>query len=345
MRALQLKSFQTDPEIVELPDPEPGPGQVVIKVGGAGACHSDLHVMHEFTAEMGAPWGPPFVLGHENAGWVHSLGAGVTGVEIGQPVAVYGLLGCGRCPPCAAGLENLCIRGYEGPPGIGFGVDGGMAEYLLVHDPRRLVPLADLDPVLAAPLTDAGLTPYRAVKRVQPKLTPGSHVVVIGAGGLGHLAVQILQAMTPATVIAVDTKQSALDLALKVGATTGVLAGDDAVAQVLDATGGAKAEVVLDFVGAAATIALGAASVKAGGDLVVVGAAAGTFEWNFYALPYEVNLTTSFWGSLSELHEVIALAQRGLVTPHVQQFSLDDAQHAYRLMERGELSGRAVVVP
>ncbi|HEX3284591.1 MAG TPA: alcohol dehydrogenase catalytic domain-containing protein, partial [Mycobacterium sp.] len=164
MRALQLKSFQSTPEVVELPDPEAGPGQVVVKIGGAGACHSDLHVMHDFQEGM-APWGPPFVIGHENAGWLHSLGAGVTGVEQGQPVAVYGLLGCGRCKPCAAGAENFCVRGYAGPPGIGFGVDGGMAEYLLVTDPRRLVLIGDLDPVDAAPLTDAGLTPYRAVKR------------------------------------------------------------------------------------------------------------------------------------------------------------------------------------
>ena len=312
MRALQLKSFQSEPELVELPEPEPGPGQVVIKVGGAGACHSDLHVMREFAEGM-APWGPPFVLGHEAAGWVHRLGSGVTGLEPGEPVAVYGLLGCGHCKPCAAGAENLCVHGMEGPPGIGFGVDGAMAEYLLVADPRRLVPIGDLDPADVAPLTDAGLTPYRAVKRVLPKLTPGSHAVVIGAGGLGHLAIQILDALTPATVIAVDTRESALSLAGQVGA--------------------------------AATIALGAAVVRAGADLIVVGAAAGNFSWNFYALPYEVNLTTTFWGTLPELHEVIAMARQGLIKPHVQRFPLEEAMRAYELMEQGQLSGRAVIVP
>ena len=151
MRALQLKSFQSDPELVDLPEPEPGPGQVVVKIGGAGACHSDLHVMREFAEGM-APWGPPFVIGHEAAGWVHRLGDQVRGLEPGEPVAVYGLLGCGHCQPCAAGAENLCIHGMEGPPGIGFGVDGAMADYLLVADPRRLVPIGDLDPVDVAPL-------------------------------------------------------------------------------------------------------------------------------------------------------------------------------------------------
>jgi len=344
MRALQLKSFQSDPELVDLPEPEPGPGQVVIKVGGAGACHSDLHVMREFAEGM-APWGPPFVLGHEAAGWVHRLGSGVKGLEPGTPVAVYGLLGCGQCRPCAAGAENLCVHGMEGPPGIGFGVDGAMAEYLLIADPRRLVPIGDLDPADVAPLTDAGLTPYRVIKRVQPKLTPGSHAVVIGAGGLGHLAIQILSAMTPATVIAVDTREPALALARQVGAAATINAQSDVAEQVRDAIGGAGADVVLDFVGSAPTIALGAAVAKAGTDLVVVGAAAGQFAWNFYALPYEVSLTTSFWGTLPELHEVIALARQGRIKAHVQRFPLEDALRAYELMEQGQLSGRAVIVP
>jgi alcohol dehydrogenase, propanol-preferring len=344
MRALQLKSFQSEPELVELPEPEPGPGQVVIKVGGAGACHSDLHVMREFAEGM-APWGPPFVLGHEAAGWVHRLGSAVTGLEPGEPVAVYGLLGCGHCKPCAAGAENLCVHGMEGPPGIGFGVDGAMAEYLLIADPRRLVPIGDLDPADVAPLTDAGLTPYRVIKRVQSKLTPGSHAVVIGAGGLGHLAIQILGAMTPATVIAVDAREPALALARQVGASAAVQAGDAAAAEIRDATGGAGADLVLDFVGSAPTIALGAAVAKVGMDLVVVGAAAGQFTWNFYALPYEVSLTTSFWGTLPELHEVIALARQNKIKAHIQRFPLEQANHAYELMEHGQLSGRAVMVP
>jgi propanol-preferring alcohol dehydrogenase len=344
VRALRLNAFQSDPEIVDMPEPQPGPGEVVVRIGGAGACHSDLHVMHEFQEGM-APWGPPFVMGHENAGWVHAVGPGVRGVELGEAVAVYGLYGCGRCKPCAAGAENLCVHGYEGPPGIGFGIDGGMAEYLLVDQARRLVPIGDLDPLAAAPLTDAGLTPYRAVKHVLPKLTPGTYVVAIGVGGLGHLGVQILNALTPATIIAVDTRESALELASEVGAAHTVTAGEDATANIVELTKGAKADVVLDFVGASPTISLGAAVVHSGGELIVIGAAAGDFTWNFYALPYEVNLTTSFWGSLAELHEVIALAQRGLINPHVERFPLSDAMKAYQRMEEGQLSGRAVIVP
>src|SRR3984885_13933631 len=328
MRALQLKSFQSEPELVDLPEPEPGPGEVVIKVGGAGACHSDLHVMREFAEGM-TPWGPPFILGPGAAGWARRTGSSVKNLEHGDPVAVYGLLGCGRCRPCKAGAENLCERGMEGPPGIGFGVDGAMAEYLLITDPRRLVPIGDLDPADVAPLTDAGLTPYRAIKKAQPKLTPGSHAVVIGAGGLGHLAIQILTALTPATVIAVDTRTEALTLARQVGAAATPQAGETAAAQIKDVTKGAGADVVLDFVGSAPTIALGAAVAKAGMDLVVIGAAAGQFTWNFYALPYEV----------------IALARQNKVKAHVQRFPLQEAMHAYELMEKGQLDGRAVIVP
>jgi propanol-preferring alcohol dehydrogenase len=233
----------------------------------------------------------------------------------------------------------------EGPPGVGFGVDGGMAEYLRVSDPRHLVRIGDLDPVEAAPLTDAGLTPYRAVKRVLPKLIPGSRALVIGVGGLGHFGVQILHALTAATVVAVDTRDEALDLARQTGAHSTVRAGDAAAAAVLDAFQGRKADVVFDFVVAESTIALGAAVVGVRGELMVIGAAAGTFAWNFYALPYEVNLSTSFWGSIAELHEVIALAQRGRIKAHVQRFSIDDAMEAYHRMEKGQLSGRAVVVP
>src|SRR5690606_32232660 len=163
------------------------PGEVLIKVGGAGACHSDVHLMDEFDAGV-VPWNPPFTLGHENAGWVETLGAGVTGLEVGQPVAVYGPWGCGTCSRCLLGVETYCENVMAAPVpggGGGLGLDGGMAEYMLVKSSRFLVPLPDgLDPVHAAPLTDAGLTPYHAIKRSLPLLTPDSTAVVIGVGGL-----------------------------------------------------------------------------------------------------------------------------------------------------------------
>src|SRR5262245_9603382 len=213
MKALQLTAWKTQPELREVPEPDPGPGEVVVRIGGAGACHSDLHLIHDF-AEGAAPWSLPFTLGHENAGWVDALGAGVTGLEVGQPVAVYGAWGCGLCHRCRRGMENYCERQREiGAAGGGLGRDGGMAPRMLVPNARLLVPLGDLDPVDAAPLTDAGLTPYHAVKRSLSLLIPGSTAVTIGAGGLGHMGVQLLKTLSPATVVTVDQRKEALRLA------------------------------------------------------------------------------------------------------------------------------------
>jgi propanol-preferring alcohol dehydrogenase len=346
MRALQLTAWKHEPELVEVPDPEPGPGEVVIKVGGAGACHSDLHLMHDFEDEGPLGWGPPFTLGHENAGWVDAVGAGVSGLEVGEPVAVYGSWGCGRCHRCRQGMENYCERQLEiGPMGGGLGRDGGMAARLLVPSARLLVPLGDLDPAEAAPLTDAGLTPYHAVKRSLPLLVPGSTAVVIGVGGLGHMAVQLLSTLCAAQVIAVDQRQEALDLATSTGAHHGVLAGDGAAAQIQELTHGRGADVVIDVVGADATLALAAACTRPLGHLTIVGIAGGTLPVSFFGIAYEVSVATTYWGSFPELMEVVALAQAGHLHPHVQRFDLDHAVDAYQAMTEGRLEGRAVVVP
>jgi alcohol dehydrogenase, propanol-preferring len=346
MKALQLTAFKQDPELRDVPDPEPGPGEVLVRVGGAGACHSDLHLMHDFESGL-LPYEVPFTLGHENAGWVEALGEGATGLEVGQPVAVYGPWGCGWCYRCKQGQENYCEHQREiGASGGGLGRDGGMAPLMLVPSTRLLVPLGDVDPVQAAPLTDAGLTPYHAIRRSLPKLVPRSTAVVIGAGGgLGHMAVQILSAMTAATIVAVDARQAGLDLATSVGAAHGVLAGDDAAEEVLDLTGGVGAEVVLDLVGVDATLALAQAVSRPMGDLTLVGIGGGSSSFGFFSVPYEVSMQTTYWGSLSELVEVIALAERGLITSHVERYDLGRAVEAYDALARGEVSGRAVIVP
>lgn len=345
MRAVQLVGWKQGPEMREVPEPEPGPGQVVVKVGGAGLCHSDLHLIHDFEPGM-MPWELPFTLGHENAGWVHALGAGVKGWEIGQPVAVYGPSGCGYCYRCVQGMDNLCENQAEvGAGGIGLGHDGGMAPYLLARSPRLLVDIGSLDPAEAAPLTDAALTPYRAVKRTLPALVPGSSAVVIGAGGLGHLAIQLLKHLTPARVVVVDRSAAALALAEDVGADTGVLAGDEAAEQVRDATGGRGAEVVFDLVGADSTLQLAAAVARPSGHVSLVGIAGGSYPFGFFAAASEVNFASSYWGSISELVEVVALARAGHLHVKVQRFGLDEAIDAYRQLAAGELVGRGVVVP
>jgi propanol-preferring alcohol dehydrogenase len=348
MRAVRLPGWKSEPELVEVDEPTPGPGQVVVRVGGAGLCHSDLHLMHDF--EPGTmPWKPPFTLGHENAGWVHALGAGVTGVEVGQPVAVYGAWGCGHCPRCRVGVETYCEDPAAAPVpggGGGLGLDGGLADYLLVPAARHLVPLPDgLDPVHAAPLTDAGLTPYHAIRRSWPKLPPGSWAVVLGVGGLGHLGVQIIKATTAARVVAVDTRAQALELAAGCGADLTVTPGDRAAERIRDATGGRGADVVLDFVGSDATLALGVAVARTVADLTIVGLGGGTLPVSFFSVPYEVSIQTTYWGSRPELVEVLDLGARGLLRPTVSTFGLDGALGAYHRLAAGELAGRAVVVP
>lgn len=344
MRALRITEWNSEPEVVETDQPRPGPDQAVIKVGGAGVCHSDLHIMHGLGDT--SPWPLPFTLGHENAGWVHEVGAGVTHLQPGQPVAVYGAWGCGMCRRCRVGMENYCEDPGSAPVTGGLGGDGGMAEYMLVPDARHLVPLPDgLTPAEAAPLTDAGLTPYHAVRRSWPKLDPDATAVVIGAGGLGHMAVQILRATTGARIVAVDTKREALALAGSLGADLTVEAGEGTAMAVREATGGFGADVVLDCVGSDATLATAAGCLRPLGDLTVVGIAGGTLPVSFFNLPYEVSVQSVYWGTRKELVEVLQLASRGLLRPRVTNYPLDEAPRAYRALAGGEIAGRAVIIP
>jgi alcohol dehydrogenase, propanol-preferring len=317
---------------------------VLVKVGGAGACHSDLHLME-------APAGSksitlPFTLGHENAGWVETTGPGATGFAPGDPVIVYGPWGCGLCINCRQGMENYCqTPGKPSPGGLG-GTDGGMAEYVLVPSTRYLIPLGDLDPREAAPLTDAGLTSYHAVKRSVHLLGPGSTAVVIGAGGLGQMAIQVLKAVCSATtVVAVDTSADKLNIATQMGADEALISGDDAVKRVKDMTRGQGAELVLDFVGVNPTLTMAAQVARVLGHLAIVGLGNAALPVNFNSPPKECSVASPFWGSIPELIEVIDLAQAGKIRMLVEHFPLDDAAHAYHLLHDGKIQGRAVITP
>ncbi|UFU03052.1 NAD(P)-dependent alcohol dehydrogenase [Ruania suaedae] len=347
MKALQYVEVGRPPEIREVPTPEPGPGEVRVKVSAAGACHSDSFVMglsEEQYAQFGYPL--PMTLGHEGAGVVDALGEGVDAVEVGDAVAIYGPQGCGRCYECAQGKENYCPRAAElgiTPPGLGS--DGAMAEYVLVRDQRHLVPLGDLDPVRNVALTDAGLTPYHAIVGSLAKLTPGTVAVVIGAGGLGHVAIQILRALTPATVIALDIDDDKLDLAREVGAHHVFTSDEDAPERIRDAVDGAKVAAVFDFVAAQPTVDLGLSLLGTESDLVLVGVGATKADVGMLARPYDSTIRSPYWGSRSELMDVLRLARAGQVSVEVETFSLDEAPQAYHRLHEGTLRGRAVVVP
>jgi len=338
MRAVRVTRPATRPEIVSIPVPEPGPGQVRIRVAGAGLCHSDLLVIH-----ADPPFFPlPLTLGHETTGWVDAMGAGTSGVKEGDAVAVYFPWGCGHCARCAHGEENICAVPTLGP---GAGRDGGMAEYLLVDDARHLVPLGNLDPVVAAPLMCAGLTTYHAIHDALGKLTPGSSVVLIGIGGLGHLAVQIARSISPAKIIAIDMHEAKLSHARKLGAHAAVVGGLGADDRVRALIGSDGAALVIDMVGNDATMALGLKVLGYGGELKVVGVGGGALPVTFFSMPRDASVNTPYAGTLSDCYEVVQLAASGLVVPQVQRIGFDGVIDAYERMERGEIQGRAVLVP
>ena len=345
MQAVRFQDWKTFPVLTEVDRPTAGPGEVVLKVAGAGACHSDVAIYDMFDKGMPGAQEPPFVLGHENSGWAEELGPGVDGITLGAAYLVYGPIGCLRCKACSRGQDTYCENAATMPYlGIGLGRDGGMAEYVAVPA-RNLVPLGDADPVEAAPLADAGLTPYHAIKLALPKLAAGGrYALVIGLGGLGQIAVQILNALTGATIIATDAKEEAMRKAESFGAVT-VPTGDDQARQILDLTGGHGVDAAFDFVGVDPTLRTAAAVMARQSRLTVVGIAGGTLEWSFFSNPYECEVTNTYWGTIEELHEVVAMYRRGQIVPEIERFSLQDAPEAYRRLQAGQISGRAVVVP
>lgn len=345
MQAYRLTRWQEPARLEDVPVPEPRAGEVLVRIGGAGACHSDLHLMDWPEGQL--PFGPPFTLGHENAGWVAALGDGVDGLEIDEPVAVYGPWGCGRCRACRSSRENYCERQAEiGVFGGGLGRDGGMAPYMLVPSPRLLLPLGDLDPRDAAPLSDAALTPYHAIRRALGRLHPGTTAVVIGVGGLGQMAVQLLRALTSARIVSVDLDPAHLERSRDLGSDVQLLPDDRAAGEIGELTGGRGASLVLDVVGSTETIALATAVVAVDGQLTVLGLAGGSLEWTAMGvLPWASSLSSTYWGSAIELIEVLDLARAGRIHTDVERFPLAEAPAAYAALREGRIRGRAVICP
>ncbi|HMS75246.1 NAD(P)-dependent alcohol dehydrogenase [Gordonia sp. (in: high G+C Gram-positive bacteria)] len=345
MKAIQFIAPGQPPELREVDKPPPGPGRVLLKIPAAGACHSDDFGLNAPAGAFSYPL--PMTLGHEGVGIVAEVGSGVRLSE-GTAVAVYGPWGCGACYRCAQGQENYCLNAAEmsiTPPGLG--TDGAMADYLLIDNARHLVPLGDLDPVTSVALTDAGLTPYHAIKPSLAKLVGGTTAVVIGAGGLGHVGIQLLRALTPSRIIAVDVTEEKLAFAREVGAHETVLSNADTVAEVRKITGKQGATAVFDFVGYQPTIDIAMGVVGVLGDVVIVGLGDGVAaaKVGFFSQPYEVSVRSPYWGTRGELIEVLDLARDGVLDVEVERFSLDDGLEAYRRLAANDLRGRAVVVP
>jgi len=327
--------------VVDVPEPVPADDEVVLRVLAAGVCRTDLEIVRG-----GAP-GDPVTLGHEIVGEVIAAGSGVREPWVGTTVAVYELIGCGRCAACARGEDNLCREAAPEVPGITR--DGGMAERVAVPA-RNLVAVGGVDPLQAAPMTDAGMTALHALERARPWLNSAATAVVLGIGGLGHLAVQFAAATTEARLVAVDVDPGRLRHAEALGAHAGVPAGDGAAERVLAANGGRRVDAVLDFVGSQPTLDLAARVTGRGGAIVVTGAGGGelvlTAAVGTGRLPdREITMIHSFGGGKADLVNALALAERGAARAHVQTYPLAEADRALAELAGGRLLGRAVIVP
>jgi propanol-preferring alcohol dehydrogenase len=317
MKAAVLKKFGSPLDIEERAKPKPRGQEVLVKVKGAGVCHSDVHIMEGRHPNVSLP----LILGHEISGEAEGLG----------DVLIYSSWGCKSCDLCSEGEEQLCSRATE----AGWVRDGGYAEYVIVPSEKYLLPLEALDPIRAAPLADAGVTPYRAIRRIMQWLRGDCKAVVLGVGALGQFAVQYLRLLTKAHVIAVDLDDSKLRTALGLGANE--------VLRPSELTG--PVDVVLNFVGQDSTLELATRVVKKGGIVMQVGEGGGHLVFGMFHVLHETYFTTSIWGSLRDLSTVLEYARHGKIRWSVETLPLDKANEALLRVKKGEVSGRLVLVP
>jgi NAD+-dependent secondary alcohol dehydrogenase Adh1 len=341
MKAVRLHEFHQQPVIDEVPEPTiGGPLDVIVKIGGAGVCRTDLHIIDgQWDAAMQTPL--PYILGHENAGWVHEVGSAVTNVAVGDTVILHPTPTCGLCRACRAGDDMHCVNS-EFP---GLSRDGGMAEYLLTSA-RACVKLApETQPQDVAALADAGITAYHAVRKAIPLLYPGTACVVIGAGGLGHIGIQCLASLTATRIIVVDQNPEALKLAEQLGAHHTVVADGAQVGAVAELTDGMGAEVVLDFVAEQGAENDGWAMTRRAGSYFVIGYGGTLTIPTLDIISTERNIIGNIVGTYNELAELMVLAQAGKVTLHTRTYPLDAAPEALADLDAGRVRGRAILVP
>lgn len=318
------------------------PTDVIVKVAAAGVCRTDLETIEGGLAAVFGPPEFPYVVGHETAGWIHQIGPDVQGVQVGDPVLLHPLITCGRCEGCRAGLDTYCANSSF--PGVDAKTWGGFAEYMRTSS-RAVVPVPkDSDLVALAPYSDAGITAYHAVKRVLPMLGPGSTVVVLGVGGVGHFALQLFRSMTVATVVAVDSSAERVAMARELGAHQ-ALTGEagDCVADALAMSGGGV-DVVMDCAGGQTTSAAALAMLRKGGTLSVVGAGGELTAATLDLTVRELTVIANLIGSYCELGELVQLSTQGLRSVH-RPYPLEDAAEAVEDLRAGRLDGRAVLIP
>jgi NAD+-dependent secondary alcohol dehydrogenase Adh1 len=344
VKAARLHEFHKPLVLDEVPDPQPtAPFDVIVRVGAAGLCRTDLHIWEgQFdAAQKEAGWYLPYAPGHENAGWVEAVGSAVTNVAVGDKVILHPLITCGLCRACRDGDDVHCDNNSF--PGLF--ADGGFAEYIKTGA-RSVIPLdASLEPTDVAPLADAGLTASHAIKKALPLLYPGTTCVVIGAGGLGHIGIQCLRAMSATRIIVLDANPAALDLAREWGADETVLVDGDQVSAVQELTKGRGAEVVLDFVGEGGAEKWGVELLKRKGHFFVIGYGGVLEVPTMQIILTEINFIGNLVGSFNDLVELMDLAAQGKVKLHTSTYALDDINTAIDDLNEGRLRGRGILVP
>jgi len=325
----------------EVPNPRiQKPTDVIVKIGGAGVCRTDLHIIEGIWRDK-VQVSLPHVMGHENAGWVAEIGNAVTSVKVGDPVIVHPLVTSGHCLACRRGNDMHAEENVF--PGIS--ANGGYAELLLTAE-RALIKLPKtLAPKDVAPYTDAGLTAYRAAKKASKHLLPGQFVVVIGSGGLGHIGVQVLNALCAAEIVVLDRSDTALALAKESGAHHVVKADGHEVESVMALTKGKGAEAVIDFVGEGGSIAKGLSMTRNDGHYYVVGYGGKIEIPAIDMIISERTIVGNLVGTYPELVELMALADRGLVKLATREYRLENANQALLDLHHGKVKGRAVLIP
>jgi NAD+-dependent secondary alcohol dehydrogenase Adh1 len=341
VNAARLHEYHQALKLEQVDEPKAtGPLDVVVKIGAAGLCRTDLHIQEGQWAEK-SEVELPYTPGHENAGWVHEVGPAVTNVEVGDTVIVHPFISCGLCTPCRRGDDMHCVNGSF--PGINR--DGGFAEFLLTSA-RSVVKLdPSLEPASIAALADAGLTAIHAVKKAIPVLGAGTKAVVIGAGGLGHIGIQCLKAYTPTEIIVVDPSEKALALAEEMGADHTVQADGSQRDTVAELTDGMGAQAIIDFVGENGAIEDGIAMIEDGGFYYVIGYGDNIDIPTIDVISREISFIGNLVGTYVDLQDLMTLTAQGKVTLHTTTYPLDAINDAMADLDNGRLQGRGILIP
>jgi D-arabinose 1-dehydrogenase-like Zn-dependent alcohol dehydrogenase len=337
-----LFEFNAPVRLVDVPDPKiEGPLDVIVKVGGAGVCGSDINMQRGLASPLPKL---PYTLGHENAGWIEEVGSmgEIAGLRRGDPVILHPHITCGFCRACRAGNDMHCTKSRF--PGVN--TDGGYAQFMKTSV-RNVIKLADgTDPVPLAPYADAGITSYHAVKKVVPLLYPGSTAVVIGVGGLGHFAILLLKVLTTASVIGISRSKEKMEFAKKLGADAAFQAGNDGgVRAVRDFTKSVGADVVLDFVADEGTPDAGVKMIKMGGTYSIVGEGGTVSSRTIDMVVKELNLIGNYVGTYNELNELMELNRMGKIKPTSTVYPMSDVVRVMKDLKEGRMIGRAVLDP